>query len=375
MVKCVILLPTGHIKNIDIKVKPSVLQKKTIEKLITNKFISEYIENKGKNNIKKITEWQYNDDYLVCFGYVKGLEQQLNKHELPSLEKEYICFGDILMFKTNSKKYILDLDNDHYQEIYTSIFNGENIKDVSEHSEIENSDFEDDEILEEFDDKNDDSDSENDEDDEIEDESHDEFDDNSDVNEDGYDINDDINDENLWEEKDDSLEINPIRIKNIEIFEKLLNNEELSQRIETSIYNFTIRTSINRKIPKRWDNILFKKIYSNKSRSIYSNIDSFSYIKNESLIVKILNEEIDIDNIAFLNYQELFPEHWKEMLDRKYKKEKYMYEDQAVANTDMFKCGRCKSRKCSYYEMQTRGADEAMTTFITCLNCGNRWKQ
>lgn len=44
------------------------------------------------------------------------------------------------------------------------------------------------------------------------------------------------------------------------------------------------------------------------------------------------------------------------------------------AETDQFKCGRCKQRKCKYYQMQTRSADEPMTTFVTCVNCGNRWK-
>lgn len=31
-------------------------------------------------------------------------------------------------------------------------------------------------------------------------------------------------------------------------------------------------------------------------------------------------------------------------------------------------------RKTTYYQMQTRSADEPMTTFVTCVNCGNRWK-
>jgi hypothetical protein len=29
---------------------------------------------------------------------------------------------------------------------------------------------------------------------------------------------------------------------------------------------------------------------------------------------------------------------------------------------------------CRYYQMQTRSADEPMTTFVSCLNCNNRWK-
>ncbi|SGY38083.1 BQ5605_C003g01955 [Microbotryum silenes-dioicae] len=44
------------------------------------------------------------------------------------------------------------------------------------------------------------------------------------------------------------------------------------------------------------------------------------------------------------------------------------------AETDAFQCGKCKQRRTMYYQMQTRSADEPMTTFVTCLNCNNRWK-
>jgi len=44
------------------------------------------------------------------------------------------------------------------------------------------------------------------------------------------------------------------------------------------------------------------------------------------------------------------------------------------ASTDQFKCGKCGQRKCTYYQLQTRSADEPMTTFVTCTNCNNRWK-
>ena len=40
----------------------------------------------------------------------------------------------------------------------------------------------------------------------------------------------------------------------------------------------------------------------------------------------------------------------------------------------LFRCGRCKSYKTTYYQMQTRSADEPMTVFVTCHNCDTRWK-
>ncbi|KAL3837826.1 hypothetical protein ACJIZ3_022417 [Penstemon smallii] len=44
------------------------------------------------------------------------------------------------------------------------------------------------------------------------------------------------------------------------------------------------------------------------------------------------------------------------------------------ASTDQFTCGRCKKKETTYYQLQTRSADEPMTTFVTCVNCNNHWK-
>lgn len=44
------------------------------------------------------------------------------------------------------------------------------------------------------------------------------------------------------------------------------------------------------------------------------------------------------------------------------------------ASTNEFTCGRCKKKETTYYQMQTRSADEPMTTYVTCVNCGNNWK-
>lgn len=45
-----------------------------------------------------------------------------------------------------------------------------------------------------------------------------------------------------------------------------------------------------------------------------------------------------------------------------------------AAETDMFRCSRCKERKCTYSQLQTRSCDEPMTTFVHCTVCGNRWR-
>jgi DNA-directed RNA polymerase subunit M/transcription elongation factor TFIIS len=35
----------------------------------------------------------------------------------------------------------------------------------------------------------------------------------------------------------------------------------------------------------------------------------------------------------------------------------------------------CRSKKTYYYQLQTRSADEPMTTFITCAKCKTKWRE
>jgi len=45
-----------------------------------------------------------------------------------------------------------------------------------------------------------------------------------------------------------------------------------------------------------------------------------------------------------------------------------------LLKASLFTCGRCKSIKTTSTQKQTRSADEPMTVFVFCINCGNRWK-
>ena len=72
---------------------------------------------------------------------------------------------------------------------------------------------------------------------------------------------------------------------------------------------------------------------------------------------------------------ELFPKRWENLLKQKYLEDQVIYETRTDMGTDLFHCGRCGGKNCSYYQLQTRSADEPMTTFVTCLICGKKWKE
>lgn len=166
-----------------------------------------------------------------------------------------------------------------------------------------------------------------------------------------------------------------IRNKNVNILNKEFNNEHLSRRVEQQLYNSTIKVAKERCMIRNWNNVVFKELYISKIRSFYSNICKTSYIQNPDFKDKIMNGEIKTKEIGKLSVYDIYPDNWSELLDKKIKRDKLKYEMKPQAMTDQFKCRKCGSRSCSYYEVQTRSADEPMTQFISCLDCGNRWKQ
>jgi transcription elongation factor S-II len=87
----------------------------------------------------------------------------------------------------------------------------------------------------------------------------------------------------------------------------------------------------------------------------------------------IKNNSIKPHKIAYLTHQEMDPDRWDSMIEAKRKRDKNKYESRQ-STTSEFTCYKCKSNDCTYYQMQTRSADEPMTTFVTCMSCANRWK-
>ena len=166
-----------------------------------------------------------------------------------------------------------------------------------------------------------------------------------------------------------------IRNSSFTMFHKILQDDKKSRQIEKDIYNSCLKYSNENGIIKNWENDIFKSLYLSRIRSIYSNLKGDSYLGNLNFKDKILNNEIDPTKISSLSKYDIYPELWSELLLKLAEKDKLKYELKPEAMTDMFKCRKCGSRSCSYYEFQTRSADEPMTQFITCLECKNNWKQ
>jgi len=146
------------------------------------------------------------------------------------------------------------------------------------------------------------------------------------------------------------------------------NKLRLATNLEKGIYNWTLKEATNKKIIKKWDNPHFNQLYIDHFRSIFLNL------KRTRLTNMVLSGEIKAHMIAFMTHQEMYPEQWDALIKAKSIKDKNKFEQNIEAMTDIFTCRKCRSTKCSFYQLQTRSADEPMTIFVTCLECGKRWK-
>ncbi|KHN96794.1 transcription elongation factor S-II [Metarhizium album ARSEF 1941] len=113
--------------------------------------------------------------------------------------------------------------------------------------------------------------------------------------------------------------------------------------------------------------------YKKKVRSLFANLKTKS---NKDLGKRVMSGDITPDRFARMTDEELKSEDQrkKEMELEKENMKRAQVPMAEKSISDSLECGRCKMKKVSYTQAQTRSADEPMTTFCECMNCGHRWK-
>lgn len=139
----------------------------------------------------------------------------------------------------------------------------------------------------------------------------------------------------------------------------------IAEQLEMGIFEYTLIRMTNDNLPSDFIN----GVYNDKLQDIIQNIDPDNLrIQNKTLRPALLKQHINPQLVPFLSPSQIHPARWKDILDRK------SIMENASNNfrvTDLYKCYKCGSRKAKTSQMQTRSADEPMTTFITCLVCYN----
>lgn len=152
-------------------------------------------------------------------------------------------------------------------------------------------------------------------------------------------------------------------------------DEPMRADLERGIYNASIAEAKRRGTRCHWENPDFSEIYKGVARRTLANLNPEQYIGNGRLLERLKDNEFPAHQVPFMTAREMYPEHWQELADEQLKRETTMLDGNPEEGSDMFKCKKCGKSRTRYWEMQTRSADEPMTIFIRCLNCGKEWRQ
>ncbi|XP_043848153.1 transcription elongation factor A protein 3 isoform X2 [Dromiciops gliroides] len=113
--------------------------------------------------------------------------------------------------------------------------------------------------------------------------------------------------------------------------------------------------------------------YRNRVRSRISNLKD---PRNPNLRRNVLCGAISTSLIARMTAEEMASDELKELRNAMTLEaiREHQMAKTGGTTTDLFQCNKCKKKNCTYNQVQTRSADEPMTTFVLCNECGNRWK-
>ena len=194
-------------------------------------------------------------------------------------------------------------------------------------------------------------------------------------------------------------------------FSRALGAGVTARNCERSVYNWAVQETRGHQDDPSWENRFFRARYKQKAFGLLRELERGPVVStdlkvtgdrvtlNLNLVPQLVNrlqlKELDSKNLARYTPDVLWPDGpWaKTAFDLK-SKDLAMEAAKAKEEdyTGMFKCGRCKSVKTIFYQMQTRSADgafylivlllttlltfisEPMTTYVTCKNCGHKWK-
>jgi DNA-directed RNA polymerase subunit M/transcription elongation factor TFIIS len=425
----ILLQAKGDIKKIKLKdaINKDPLTQDDLQKIL-----------KKKTPIKFIGFYEYDSMTVSLFGYTTGKTGTENKHELPPPHNTQALFSDSLIIASKGPSWTnpINFTTEQYEKFYQHAFGNEVEDDNNESSDDEDSDEEkeaeeeedeEEEIISskkkkavedgEPEDEGDDIEEEDEDDDEVEEEEEESEEEVEEVEGEG-----EVEEEeevavvkkkpaskkkskastsaaqNTLRAKQQILLIKPgfeeiqtkrpipkedckerdIRLHVVQTIKKLIpsiSNPKDQEKLEISILAAAMRDATDKSVLKHFDNELFMVCYNSAFRRFMSNLSKDSYVKNSQLLTKLENKDLTIENLADMTIQDFAPMIYVDLRERQLLREQQQLEGNKAMATDMFKCGRCHKRETTFYELQTRSADEPMTKFITCLNCGNHWRK
>lgn len=158
-------------------------------------------------------------------------------------------------------------------------------------------------------------------------------------------------------------------------YAELLSLEEddtIPRNLEIGTNNWAINKSLKMRQTPAFDNRKHTERYKQKFLELKKCLQFSPDLKK-----KLLNRELKTSMVFDMQPNHMWPggpydKRLQASIEKSMKKEVSIVNEKDYKG--LFKCAKCREYKTTYYEMQTRSADEPMTVFVTCHICDITWK-
>jgi len=159
---------------------------------------------------------------------------------------------------------------------------------------------------------------------------------------------------------------------------RLVPDRPYARNIEKSVWEWAVAETKRHGEPHAFENRIFRSRYKHKALTLIKELtrgewitcslvpDASGHVRvalgtQPQLIHRILSKEIKSTDLVHMSPQALWPEGPTAAAVLR-AKERDLQKERAKASeenyTGLFKCGKCKSKKTTFYLLQTRSADE-----------------
>jgi DNA-directed RNA polymerase subunit M/transcription elongation factor TFIIS len=158
-------------------------------------------------------------------------------------------------------------------------------------------------------------------------------------------------------------------------YAELLSLEEddtIPRNLEIGTNNWAINKSLKMRQTPAFDNRKHTERYKQKFLELKKCLKFSPDLKK-----KLLNRELKTSMVFDMQPNHMWPggpydKRLQASIEKSMKKEVSIVNEKDYKG--LFRCAKCREYKTTYYEMQTRRADEPMTVFVTCHIGDITWK-
>lgn len=142
--------------------------------------------------------------------------------------------------------------------------------------------------------------------------------------------------------------------------------------IEISINNWVRESTPDAAANASWENPVFRRRYKQRVLSILFNLK-----KSPDLMRLVKERKVKAKDLGGMTAEQMWPDGPYATTIIRHREKEMAREMNTLKDAEAYEglltCPKCKSKKTSYYQMQTRSADEPATNFCSCV-CGHRWR-